>query len=335
MTINCTCFETPPLIGGAFFRSTVKSDCCSSRMIPIHTGACRTMANGDKSNCCCLAAHMTTNLAASAKLRDVLGRRSRFSRTPTGKRLALGQRDLEILRWLFRYRYLRQTHLQMLAQPVSKKRFIERLGDLFHETGLVNRPAIQPALFDARSTPMLYEITTKGIECLVSHNALPYRAVTFSRQPSRSYSPHFLHTMMVIETLLAIETAAKKTPDQRFVPVDEILARAPQAVRDARNPLAIPVTLVPDPRHGIIRKRQETMLIPDALYGIEYVIDGEKRYRFWALECERTSPVWRSRSDASSTALKHAAYDALIAARAYRAHWAIPNLKLHLVSTKE
>ena len=220
----------------------------------------------------------------------------------------LGQRDLDILSWLYRYRYLRQTHLQMLVQPVSQKRFVERLGDLFHETGLINRPAIQLPLFDARATPMLYEITTKGIDCLVAHDALPHRAVTFSRQSSRSYSPHFLHTMMVIETLLAIERTANETLGQRFVPVDEILARAPQAVRDARNPLAIPVTLMPDARHNVIRTRRDTMLISDALYGIEYELDGEKRYRFWALECERTSPARRSRSDASSTALKQAAY---------------------------
>jgi len=137
---------------------------------------------------------------------------------------------------------------------------------------------------------------------------------------------------MIIETLLAIECAATKAPGQRFVPVDEILARAPPCAQNARNPLSIPVTLEPNPRHSIIRKRRETMLIPDALYGIEYDSDGEKRYRFWALECERTSPSWRSRTDASSTALKRAAYDALIASRSYQSHWGIPNLKLHLVA---
>ncbi|MEM5471930.1 replication-relaxation family protein [Hoeflea sp. AS60] len=270
----------------------------------------------------------------AGRSRDALGRRSRFVRQRTEKRLILGQRDLEILQWLYRYRYLRQTHLQALLQPVSPKRFTERLGDLFHETGLINRPSIRPPQFDARSSPMLYEITASGIECLASNGALPHRAVTFSQRSSRSYSPQFLHTMMIIETLLAIEKITQETPGQRFVPVDEILARTPQHIRQTPNPLAVPVTLEPNPKHGVIRKRRQTMLIPDALYGIEYDKDGEKRYRFWALECERTSPAWRSRSDASSTALKRAAYDALIEARTYRSHWGIPNLKLHLVSSR-
>lgn len=277
---------------------------------------------------------MTTVVTTKAHACDALGRRSRFTRMRTGKRLVLGQRDLEILQWLYRYRYLRQTHLQMLLQPVSPKRFTERLGDLFHETGLINRPALQSSQFDARSLPMLYEITPTGIDCLASHDALPHRAVTFSRRSSRSYSPQLLHTMMIIETLLAIESATIKTAAQRFVPVDEVLARAPQSTANARNPLAIPVTLEPNTGHSIVRKRVETVLIPDALYGIEYETDGEKRYRFWALECERTSPASRSRADASSTALKHATYDVLIASQSYRSHWGIPNLKLHLVKSR-
>lgn len=257
---------------------------------------------------------------------DALGRRSRFVRSPTGKRLLLGDRDVEILRWLYRYRYLRQTHLQALLEPRSRKRFNERLGDLFHETGLINRPASQPDSFEGRSVPMLYEITPRGIDWLAAQSALPHRAVTFSMQSRRAYSPQLPHTLMIIKTLLAIECEAKQQ-GQRFVPVDEILVRAPDATRHASNPLAVPARLI----GGSRGQRQKTWLIPDALYGMECDIDGEKRYRFWALECERTSPAWRSTNAASSTARKRAAYDTLIASKAYRTHWGIPNLKLKLV----
>jgi hypothetical protein len=81
-----------------------------------------------------------------------------------------------------------------------------------------------------------------------------------------------------------------------------------------------------------LRRTIETAIIPDALYGIEYLIDGEKRYRFFALECERTTPAWRGNLEASSVAKKRAAYDALIRSGAFRRHWGIPNLKLHLVT---
>ncbi|WP_457936140.1 replication-relaxation family protein [Mesorhizobium sp. 10J20-29] len=288
--------------------------------------------NGDKRENARFPSRMAIDSTKQHNRRDSLGRRSRFARSPAGKRLMLGKRDVEIMRWLYRYRYLRQTHLQALLNPVSPKRLVERLGDLFHETGLINRPTFQAGSFDLRASPTLYEITASGIEWLSTQNSLPHRAVTFSHRSRRSYSPQILHTMMIIEALLAIERTTLKTRGQRFVPVDEVLERAPASTRLARNPLAVPVILESGSKKSPVRKRRQTMLIPDALYGIEYLIDGEKRYRFWALECERTSPAWRSSVDASSTSRKRAAYDALIAVHAYRTQWGIPNLKLHLIA---
>lgn len=78
-------------------------------------------------------------------------------------------------------------------------------------------------------------------------------------------------------------------------------------------------------RHG-----SDTHVIPDALYGIEYLVDGEKRYRFWALECERENPAMRSTAAKSNRALKLATYDALIRSNAHKHYWHIPNLKIHL-----
>ncbi|MDA4845230.1 replication-relaxation family protein [Hoeflea poritis] len=265
---------------------------------------------------------------------DSLGRRSRFKQTRTGKRMVFGQRDIDILRWLHRYRYLRQSHLQMLIEPKSKKRFVERLGDLFHETGYINRPALRHHWFDARSSPMFYEISNAGVAYLESNGLLPHRAVTFSRRSRYSYNPQFLHTMMIIETLTSIELVTMQEPNQRFVPFDEIMTKAPKGTKDAANPLSVPVTILPSKSFPMIKRKIETQIIPDALYGIEYQIDGENRYRFWALECERSSPARRSTAHASSTSLKSAAYHELIRSRSFRKHWGIPNLKLQLVTCR-
>lgn len=268
--------------------------------------------------------------------KDCLGRRSRFKRQNSGKRIRLNQRDSELLRWLYRYRYLKSLHLLQIFKPKSPKRFVERLGNLFHETGYINRPNLQGDLFSAYTSSILYEISNKGIEVLAAQGALPDRAVTFSRRSPRSYSPQHLHTMMIIEALLEIELETNEATGQRFVPVDEILTRAPESTRQARNPLSIPVTLKPTGKYPFIQSRIDTHLIPDALYGIEYLVKDEKRYRFWALECERASPTSRSHTRASSTRLKHATYEALLASREFKKHWGIPNLKLHLVTaTKE
>jgi len=261
-------------------------------------------------------------------LLDTLGRRSRFVRTRLGRRLGLTDRDAEILSWLHRYRFLTTVQLTNLIRPVSRKRFVERLGDLFHEAGLIGRPVLHASVFNARSMPMLHEVTEAGIDWLHSLGRLPPRAVTFSRRSRARSLAQLPHTLLVIETLLAIETETAGTPDRRFVPVDEILARAPTATRRATNPLAIRVNPSGFSMPG--SSAANICVIPDALYGIEYVISGEKRYRFWALECERTSPVWRSASDTSSTRRKVATYKALIAAGRHTQHWGIPNLEMKI-----
>ena len=243
---------------------------------------------------------------------NTLNRRSRFKRTRIGKRIVITERDIEILSLLFRYRYLRAPQLISFLQPKSKKRFIERLGDLFHETGLIDRPSAQWRHFDARCTPMIYELSATGLAFLESHNQVSQRATTQSRRKRTGTNIQFDHAMMIVDALVGIELATIANPDQRFVCVDEILARAPKIVRDAPNPLSVPVTIQPSKAFPSIKSPWNTHIIPDGLYGIEYLINGEKRYRFWALECENTSPGWRSSLKKSSLARKRAAYDALI-----------------------
>jgi hypothetical protein len=261
---------------------------------------------------------------------DCLGRRSRFRRTPTGKRLFLTERDLAILRALYRYRYLRATQLVALLRPRSEKRLIERLGDLYHEAGLIDRPAAQWRRFDARYQPLIHELSPKGLRYLETCGPLPPRAVTFARKDRAGATPQFDHAMMIVDALVAAELATRNGSGQRFVPVDEILARAPVAIRMARKPLAIPVTIKPGSHLPGLKDMITTHVVPDALYGIEHLVGGEKRYRFYALECEHHSPKRRSTAKLSSTALKQAAYAALIQSGGFREAWGIPNLALRI-----
>lgn len=262
---------------------------------------------------------------------DSLGRRSRFSRHPTGKRIVLTARDTAIFRLLYRYRYLRVPQLLAFLQPRSEKRFIERLGDLFHETGLIDRPKAQWRVFDPRSTPLIYELSAKGKRYLTELGEPPQRATSLAQATAPGRAPQFEHAMMIVDTLAGIELATLKEPDQRFVPVGEILERAPETSCLNGKSLAAPVTIQPGPLAPWLKRSFHTHLIPDGLFGIEYLIDGQKLYRFWALECENQSPRTRSTVTRSSLALKKAAYDAFISGKGYRGVWGIPNLKVRVV----
>lgn len=271
-------------------------------------------------------------MMSSAK--DGIGRRSRFHRTPTGKRIFLTERDVEILRWLYRYRYLRASQLVALIQPGSEKRFVERLGDLYHEAGLIDRPAAQWRRFDARYQPIIYELSPKGLHYLAEHADLPHRAVTFGKAGQRGITPHFDHAMMIVDALANMELTTQRE-GKRFVPVDEILARIPATDTKAKHPLAINVTIKRTDHLPAIKVPFTTHLIPDAIYGIEHIIGGEKLYRFYALECENRSPQRRSTIKLSSLALKRAAYDALLQSRRYREAWGIPCLELRMVNARK
>lgn len=266
---------------------------------------------------------------------DTLGRRSRFARNPLGKRIVVSDRDVHILQLLYRYRFLRTPQIVAFLCPRSERRLIERLGDLFHEIALVNRPAVQWHYGDPRCTSVVHELSPKGLAYLREHQLVPQRAVTLSRRSDKGRLQQFPHSMMIIDTLATADLALRDVPGQRFVSADEILARAPETTRNAKNPLAAPVTIHPQKDFPDIRAPWKTHVLPDGLFGIEYRINGKKRYRFWALECERTSPTRRSHARASSLARKHAAYHALIHSRGYKAHWNIPNLKLLVMTQKD
>lgn len=264
---------------------------------------------------------------------DKLGRRSRFRRTPIEKRIFLTERDTEILRLLFRYRYLRATQLVAFLRPKSEKRFIERLGDLYHEAGLINRPAAQWRRFDARYTPLIHELSLKGLRYLETHGPLPDRAVTFACKDRNGVTPQFDHAMMIVDALATVELETRSNSGRRFVPVDEILVRMPERARNAKQPLAIAVTIRPNKHLPGLTTPISTHVVPDAIFGVEYLIDGERRYRFHALECENTSPKRRSTAKLSSLALKQAAYEEMARTQAYRA-LGVPNLTLRVVDRK-
>lgn len=261
-------------------------------------------------------------------------RRNRFARSPVGKRLIIGTRDIAILQALYRFRFLRQEQLLKLNHPCSAKRLVERLGDLFHETGWLERPHEQWLHRNARSSPIIHGLSPLGREYLATQGKIPPRATTLSWRSRTDRMMQFHHAMLIIDTLFEIEWETRADNKQRFVPVDEILQRAPAETRALSNPMRVPVTVLPSPEFPMINSRLETHLIPDGLYGIEYKMCDERRYRFWALEAERKSPLARSNPKRSSLMLKEAAYNAFIKAGGHKRYWGIPNLTLHVVGSE-
>ena len=274
----------------------------------------------------CTYAHIDTYSEPSVHLkrrtfgcyvRRMTQRRSRMHRTRTGKHLALTVRDLEIFEVLCRYRFLRSTYLYAFVGGASEKRFIERLGDLFHE-GYLDRPAEQWRFSDARCLPVVYKLGKGGRDALAKVRSIRPSPYMWLRD-----GPHrqFEHSLMICEVLASLELATHGRDDIRFIPWTEILAKAPETTRRSSKPY-------------VLSTANGETVVPDALFGLEYSRDGRKTYRFFALEVDRgTMPIARASSTGTSVLTKLEAYLGILAQEGYRRWLGIPNLLVLTVTT--
>lgn len=258
----------------------------------------------------------------------VVSRRSRMRRQSSGKRIFLTPRDLAVFSLLARYRYLRSTDLHAFVGGAyqseegslpracrGEKRFVERLGALYHDGRYINRPKAQWECADARCMPVIYELDERGREALREADAsttLSSRTVA-DHGAGTGADRHFRHSLMVCETLASIELATREEPAPgvgsrtRFVSWQEIQAKEGL-------------------RGGPIMSAGSTTVIPDGLFGIEYQgNDAARSYRFFALEVERRNRVDSTKPSQTSWRGKVLAYREIVARKGYTA-LGIPNL---------
>lgn len=266
------------------------------------------------------------------ELLDALKRRSRVKRQASDRRIALTQRDIEIFLLLYRHRYLRSTHFPALLDGKSKRRFIERLGHLYHEGGYIERPPQQWQAINARYMPAVYELGELGERVLRERGLLDGESPLLHRGRGNGF--YFHHELMVCDIIASIEIGIRQNSSVRFISWQEILAKAPEATRRSGSPFAIPVSI----SHTFSGKRHSagTPLIPDALFGIEYLVDDKKSYRFFALEADRANePLTRTNLTQTSYLRKIIQYRAIATNRIYQPHWGVPNLFVLTVTTSE
>jgi len=240
-------------------------------------------------------------------------------RTRTGKRLELTARDIEIFKLLRQYRYLRSTYIHPFVGGASATRFKERLGDLFHE-GYLDRPAEQWQFADARCRPAVYENGKGSAQALRACGIILDGSSTFLGDSGHR---QFLHSLMICEVLASIDLGVRANPNLRLIAWPEILERAPEVTRSSPTPYRAAV-----PSGGY--------LVPDGLFGLEYVQGATKAYRFFALEADRgTMPIVRSNPNQTSLMGKIAAYRQIIAQRVHKTHWGVPNLLVLTITASE
>lgn len=250
-------------------------------------------------------------------------RRDRTKRASSGKAIRLVERDFDIFELLYRYSMLDSKTLIQFIRPLSEKRFIERLGKLYHDGYFLDRPNGQWNHYQARYSPVVHSLSSNGFNVLASEKVLPKKA--FSRfENSKTNNLQFLHSLEINKTLAKFELECLSTPNQRFVPLEEILQKREIKEPEAGESISFPVTILKSEYNR--RSHIETDIIPDGLFGIEYRLHDKKHYKFFVVEVERKSPLTRRTLNQSSSLKKLLAYKYTLHSKSFIPVLGIPNL---------
>jgi len=256
---------------------------------------------------------------------DALGRRCRTKPKSTGKHITPQPRDLLWFEKLAEHGPLPSSFLLAFAKNThkSEKRAKERLTDLFNEdrnphkgTYLI-RPSQQFRTLDARYNQLVYDLSPASIAAL--------RKSGGEVRPAQS-GP-WQHSLMISCITASIELACAERDDLNFIPQSRILARAETCLRWP--------TEICDPESSATYQKD---LIPDAVFGLEYITPTGKRYRFYALEADRATEPLRSAEIHRKSFLRHLLqYEDYIEAGGYRRHLNLtaPMLVLNVTTSTE
>jgi hypothetical protein len=262
-------------------------------------------------------------------------RRSRMHRVSSGKRIELTERDIELFKLLNRYHFLRSNFLYAFLGGNSETRFKERLGDLYHDGRYINRPEQQWQFANCRHMPVVYELDGAGEQVLCDRGAMRNDSPLLKKGRMGAYR-QFAHELMICDCMASIELGVRQDHRLRFISWQEIVAKAPERTCNLDNPFAIPVSISHTFASTGATQRADIKIVPDGLFGLEYTCDGQKTYRFFALEADRnTLPVMRSNLHQSSYLRKILTYRQIAAQNIYKSHLGLPILLVLTVATNE
>jgi Replication-relaxation len=256
-------------------------------------------------------------------------------RASSGKRIELTARDIELFKLLYRYQYLRSDFLYAFVGGKSQVRFKERLGHLYHDGRYIDRPEQQWQFAKCRSMPPVYELDVRGEQVLRDHGLAVHSSPLLTRG-RMGVARQFAHQLMICDCLASIELGVRHNTALRFISWQEILAKAPERTCTKENPFAIPITISHTRPGSSVTHSADVKAVPDGLFGLEYDRDGQKLYRFFALEADRnTMPVKRANLEKTSYLRKVLAYRQIITQDIHRSHLGLPNLLVLTVTTNE
>ncbi len=247
-------------------------------------------------------------------------RRSRHARSRAKSAYIITDHDIELLKLLARYRYLRTTFIEKLTGRMRRS-VNASLRKLF-DHGYIDKPREQRRGYNNLYCPDIYQIDKKGMDVLLDRGIKEFEITRLHRQKTNGPVKNFAHSMMICDAMASIELGVRNS-DCELVSWQEIIARTETA-----DPMRLPCTLSYTHPGGKY-ERLETAIVPDGLFGIRY---PNGMVAFFALEAEHYNPIEPKTLHRSSFLKKIIAYRDIVKSGVYKTQLKIPNMRVLVVA---
>jgi len=225
-------------------------------------------------------------------------RRKRFQRAAAPIPMQLTRRDLQLVSHVARHRFLSSAQLAALdgGSPQNVLRCLRVLFD----HGYLDRPKAQLAAMPIEGPQaMVYGLAPKGARVLREYGHRLAGGGDWTEKNKRAGAIFIEHTLAVADFMTAMELSCRARPDVELIREPDIIAAAPDATRNAREPLRWVVR----PPQG---RNELWSVVPDGLFALSFA-DGTAAY--FLLEIDRgTIPITRNSLDHRSITRKLATY---------------------------
>lgn len=239
----------------------------------------------------------------------------RFKRVPTVAAIQLEERDRQIIRLVYRHRFLRSDHIISLIGG-SQQQLLRRLQLLYHH-GYLERPRAQLQYYErGGSRHIAYGLGNKAGALLKAENGFSVHPDSWNEKNHAIGRIYLEHALLVADVMVSIELACRKRGDIQLLYEDKL---SPQPIE----------------WHIRIQNGTEVGVIPDRVFALEYQgVTGKTERAYFFLEADRgTMPVKRKRLFQSSFYRKLLRYEATWTQGIHRTKFGFNRFRVLTVTT--
>ncbi len=194
-------------------------------------------------------------------------------------------RDVEIIKQVYRHRFLSSEHIISLLGE-SRRGILRRLHLLYHG-GYLDRPREQVKPQTKGNAPTVYGLGNKGAALLTETADIPRGKVDWTSK-NREVKTIFLeHTLAAANVMVCLELACRRKKNIKIIRSAQIISQSPPSTQKQLNPLSVKVRT---------KAGDSFSVIPDKVFGLHFTDEpaGQNKAYFF-LEADRgTMPIKRN-----------------------------------------